>query len=462
MARDGEDYADPFMKMVIVKTTSGDEAGAEAVEEKAETLWGGNANVVSAHSGTDMRNGILYNLQFNHETWMTLFTIKFEEAGYYAFFCEHFLDEFHNDMMDHYLTDSHGDAVEFDWESTPETEHPKKWADVIGATILVWIVTLSGLAVIALPRHYGIFPFEMVEKDSFGRTILRYFASGALLSLATSLILFEATHLITEGFDEEVDALWRWSVMILLGFLSSPFCHVLLLGITKYFPSANNSKLPGSEPHESASVEMVDKLEDADTKAVSNTDAPAAVTLVTVTHVIPLLNKNNINIVAGLLFGDFFHNFADGIFIGAAFKLCDSTLAWGITWATVAHELPQEISDFAVLVNECGYTTLQAIAYNVFSGLSVVFGGLAVTASDIDNYAVGMLLAYGGGAIVYIACTELFPRAEDTNIDEDPAALSKLIYGLLAFIIGCIAVSLVLLDHEHCSGEDGGGHEHAH
>ena len=55
MARDGEDYADPFMKMVIVKTSSGDEAGAEAVEEKAETLWGGNANVVSAHSGTDMK-----------------------------------------------------------------------------------------------------------------------------------------------------------------------------------------------------------------------------------------------------------------------------------------------------------------------------------------------------------------------------------------------------------------------
>ena len=461
MARDGEDYADPFMKMVIVKTTSGDEAGVEAVEEDAETYWSRNANVVSGAADADLRNSVMYNLKFDHETWMTMFTIKFEEAGYYAFFCEHYLSEFKYDKMDNVLTDSHGDAVTFDWESSVKEEDPKKWGDVIGATILVWIVTLVGLLVIALPSHLGITPIALIGKDGLGPTLLRYFASGALLSLATSLILFEATHLITEGYDNEVDALWRWSVMILLGFMTSPICHVILLTGMKFAGVQASTPVPtaSATDDETPSIEMgatpsaaEAKAENAKAKGVSTEEV----------GLVPFVTDNNVSIVAGLLFGDFFHNFADGIFIGAAFKLCDTSLAWTITWATVAHELPQEISDFTVLVNECGYTTLQAILYNVLSGISVLFGGLAVTGSDIDNYSVGMLLAYGGGAIVYIACTELFPRGEETDMTADPDSYMKRILGLLSFVFGCIVVSLVLLDHEHCSGEEEGGSHEAH
>ena len=68
-----------------------------------------------------------------------------------------------------------------------------------------------------------------------------------------------------------------------------------------------------------------------------------------------------------------------------------------------------------------------------------------------------MLLAYGGGAIVYVACTELFPRGEETKLESDPLAFHKRVLGILSFIIGTIVVSLVLLDHEHC---EGGGHSH--
>ena len=68
-----------------------------------------------------------------------------------------------------------------------------------------------------------------------------------------------------------------------------------------------------------------------------------------------------------------------------------------------------------------------------------------------------MMLAYGGGAIVYVACTELFPRGESSKLESDPHAIHKRAFGILAFIIGTIAVSLVLLDHEH---REGGGHSH--
>ena len=137
--------------------------------------------------------------------------------------------------------------------------------------------------------------------------------------------------------------------------------------------------------------------------------------------------------------------------------MCDTTLAWSITAATVAHELPQEISDFIVLTNDCGYSTKLAMLYNVISGLSVVLGGIAITAADIEDHVVGMLLAYGGGAIVYVACTELFPRGGDSKVETDPHAFSSRALGIVFFVIGTIAVSLVLLDHEHC---EGGGHSH--
>ena len=93
----------------------------------------------------------------------------------------------------------------------------------------------------------------------------------------------------------------------------------------------------------------------------------------------------------------------------------------------------------------------------MLSGLSVIFGGIAIAAADIEDHSVGMLLAYGGGAIVYVACTELFPRGEETKLESDPLAFHKRVFGLLAFVIGTIVVSLVLLDHEHC---EGGGHSH--
>lgn len=467
MARADGAYADPSMGMAIVKTTMTGSAGVEEKESTAESIWGTPTSTDGTTDMTGSTSGNMYSLTFDTDAWMTIFPMKFTEAGYYAFYCEHYLSEFHDDIMPSYITNSEGDALMFDWVQPTTVEEPeKKWGDVIGATILVWIVTLTGLLVIALPAHLGLLPIDLLGKEGWGPTMLRYFASGALLSLATSLILFEATHLITEGYSNEVDALWRWSVMILLGFITSPVCHVILLFIITGFGGGKSKSNPiptadvsGDDTGDaSADIEITDA---AVAKAVNE---KARVENVSVSTDFKLINNSNVSIVSGLIFGDFFHNFADGIFIGAAFKLCDSTLAWTITWATVAHELPQEISDFTVLVNECGYSTLEAILYNVLSGLSVLLGGLAITSADIDNYAVGMLLAYGGGNIVYVACTELFPRGEETDLDkEGTTAIAKRFFGIMTFFLGCIVVSLVLLDHEHCSGEaSGDGHAHAH
>jgi len=159
-----------------------------------------------------------------------------------------------------------------------------------------------------------------------------------------------------------------------------------------------------------------------------------------------------------LILGDFFHNFTDGIFIGAAFQ-CNTSLAWKIVAVTVAHEIPQELADFAVLRTAMGFSTAKALAYNVVSGSSVMLGGVAVMAAEVSNLDTGMLLAYGAGNYIYCATVHMFSQGSKDFAVE--------IKKLLVFIVGAVAIGLILLDHEHCKAEGAAaaadphaGHDH--
>jgi len=72
------------------------------------------------------------------------------------------------------------------------------------------------------------------------------------------------------------------------------------------------------------------------------------------------------------MLGDFFHNFADGLFIGNAFLLCNRSLAWTVTATTIFHELAQELADYCLLVNHVGLEPLIALALNFAGCLSWV------------------------------------------------------------------------------------------
>lgn|SRR5690606_23002744 len=109
-----------------------------------------------------------------------------------------------------------------------------------------------------------------------------------------------------------------------------------------------------------------------------------------------------------ILVGDGIHNLVDGVLIAAAF-MTDIHLGVVTSLAVIAHELPQELGDFAILLAS-GYSRARALAYNVLSGLSTVIGGVAAWLSL--SFAMGALpyvLAVAAASFIYIAVADLIP-----------------------------------------------------
>ncbi len=112
-----------------------------------------------------------------------------------------------------------------------------------------------------------------------------------------------------------------------------------------------------------------------------------------------------------VLVGDSIHNFSDGIIIAAAF-LADVKLGWITAAAIIAHEIPQEVGDYIVLVN-AGFSRARALLYNALSGLSAVAGGV------LGYFVVGpwedlfpYLLVIASSSLVYVAVADLIPQLQ--------------------------------------------------
>lgn len=109
-----------------------------------------------------------------------------------------------------------------------------------------------------------------------------------------------------------------------------------------------------------------------------------------------------------ILIGDSFHNFVDGVLIAAAFM--EST-ALGVVTATavIAHEIPQEVGDFLILLHS-GYSKARAFALNLLSSLMMVVGAIgAYFALQLVEGWVPTLLALAAASMIYVAVADLIP-----------------------------------------------------
>lgn len=109
-----------------------------------------------------------------------------------------------------------------------------------------------------------------------------------------------------------------------------------------------------------------------------------------------------------ILIGDSIHNFIDGILIAAAF-LTDVHLGVVTSLAVIAHEIPQEVGDFAILL-QSGYSRARAFAMNIAVSLTTVIGGVLAyySLSSVQQW-LPYVLALAASSFIYVAVADLIP-----------------------------------------------------
>jgi len=109
-----------------------------------------------------------------------------------------------------------------------------------------------------------------------------------------------------------------------------------------------------------------------------------------------------------IVFGDAFHNFTDGVIIAGAF-IADVKVGVVTSIAIIAHEIPQEIGDFLVLMHS-GFGRTKALFWNAVSGLAAVVGGVAAyfALSAVSGW-VPEILAFAAASLIYVAVADLIP-----------------------------------------------------
>jgi len=128
-----------------------------------------------------------------------------------------------------------------------------------------------------------------------------------------------------------------------------------------------------------------------------------------------------------ILIGDGLHNFLGGLAVGGTF-LIDIHLGIITLLVAAAHEVPQELGDFGVLIHS-GWKRREALLFNLMSGLTFLVGGLAAYGAS-QAIDVKFLIPLAAGNFIYIGASDLIP---EVNKHHD---MFENIKHFLAFIVG--------------------------
>jgi zinc and cadmium transporter len=241
----------------------------------------------------------------------------------------------------------------------------------------------------------------LLSREKFALKISHFlasFAAGVLLGTAFFDLLPEASH---EAEGKNID-IYFWTLLgIVLFFFIERFIH--------WFHHHDES-LDHQHAHESTTEQR------HETKST-----------------IPLI-----------IIGDTIHNFLDGIVIAATFMI---SIPLGIvtTLAVAAHEIPQEIGDFGLMLHK-GLSKKRIILVNVLSALaSLVAAIMTYMLGDILGSYIAVFLALTAGFFIYIASSDLIPEIHYEK--RKPHAIAESI--LLVVGIAVVMISVSLLEHGH-------------
>jgi len=141
-----------------------------------------------------------------------------------------------------------------------------------------------------------------------------------------------------------------------------------------------------------------------------------------------------------IMIGDTFHNFVDGVLIASAFMV-DVKVGIVTSIAIIAHEIPQEVGDFLILLHS-GYSKKQALIFNLISTLATAVGGMiAYFALQHVQSIVPNILGLAAASLLYVAVADLIPNLHKRT--ELKATISQL--SLIGLGVASIALTTYFL-----------------
>jgi len=246
----------------------------------------------------------------------------------------------------------------------------------------VWLYALISVLVVSLISFIGIFTFSL--KSEKLKKILIYFVAFSAGALFAGAFL----HLIPEvvektGFNLKIP------IFILLG--------IIIFFIIEKIVCWNHCHIPITKKH---------------------------------VHSFAIMN----------LVGDMFHNFLDGLVIAASY-LVSIPLGITTTLAVVLHEIPQEISDFGILIYG-GFSKRKALLINFATALTAVLGAIiGLFLSGVIKGIEFILVPIAAGGFIYIAGSDLIPELHKEF------QLKKSILQLIVFVLGILVmIGLLFLE----------------
>jgi zinc and cadmium transporter len=141
-----------------------------------------------------------------------------------------------------------------------------------------------------------------------------------------------------------------------------------------------------------------------------------------------------------ILFGDALHNFLGGLSIAGTF-LVDPKVGVTAWIAAAAHEIPQELGDFGVLVHG-GWNRRSALLWNFISGITFLLGALTAYVVSFRFDVAGLIL-FGAGNFIYIGASDLVPE-----IKAHPD-LGKAVLHFTCFVAGLLLMLYLAYEFQH-------------
>ena len=156
---------------------------------------------------------------------------------------------------------------------------------------------------------------------------------------------------------------------------------------------------------------------------------------------------------------DSLHNFTDGVLIAAAW-MASPEVGIATTLAVVVHEIPQEISDFGVLLH-AGFSKRKALLLNFVAACTAIIGAvITVVLGEVTEKLIVFILPFAAGGFIYLAGSDLIPELHRES------SVRKSMIQLTAILAGLALMFFISLHHEHSHDENRSpkteihGHQH--